>query len=432
MFHYLNEEAETLSRSQITALQDERLKAIVAHTAKNSPWSAARYKAAGIDPANFRGLADLHKLPFCSKKDFRDQYPLGMSCVPRNKLAEMHMSSGSTGTPVVMPYTLADLKQWATCMGRCYVMAGANPGDTCQITPGFGLFNGGFGCYHGAREAGLFVVPTGAGNTVRQIKLAHDFQTRVMVAVVSYSIRIMEILAETNQSLPDLKIGIFGAESFSPGMKKRIRDGLGIDAFDIYGMTETGGIGSGMDCPAHEGIHMWEDQYIVEVVDHDTGEPVPDGQFGEIVITSLTREALPVIRFKTGDRGRILTREKCVCGRTHLRLDTISGRLDDMLIISGVNFFPNQVEQSLLKVPGVLPNYQIIIRDNHGIKSLRVNVEAEPGVTGFMVEKQLKEDLGFSPEGDIYKPGELPRTEGKAKRIFYETVDDDANKEGAK
>ena len=167
MFRYLNEELETLSRAQITELQNKRLKEIVAHTAKNSPWSAARYREAGVDPANFRGLADLHKLPFCSKKDFRDHYPLGMSCVPRQKLAEMHMSSGSTGTPVVMPYTLADLKQWARCMGRCYVMAGANPGDTCQITPGFGLFNGGFGCYHGAREAGLFVVPTGAGNTVR-------------------------------------------------------------------------------------------------------------------------------------------------------------------------------------------------------------------------------------------------------------------------
>ncbi len=428
MFQYLNEEAETLSREKIEALQDERLKRIVAYTAKSNPWYAERFRKAGVDPLNFGGIKEITKLPFCSKADFREQYPLGMCCVPRNTLAEMHMSSGSTGTPVVMPSTAYDLKQWAQCMGRCYVMAGAKRGDTCQITPGFGLFNGGFGCYHGAREAGLFIVPTGAGNTTRQIKLAQDFGTRVMVSVVSYSIRIMELLRQTNQGLPDLKIGIFGAESFSAEMKKRITTGLGIDAFDIYGMTETGGIGLGMDCPAHEGIHVWEDQYIVEVVDHETGEPVPDGEFGEIVITSLNREALPVIRFKTSDRGRILTRKKCVCGRTHLRLDTISGRLDDMLIISGVNFFPTQIEQSLLKIPGVLPNYQIIIRDRHGIKSLRINVEAEPGVTGFMVEKQLKEDLGFSPEGDIYKPGELPRSEGKAKRIFYETLDDNSSK----
>lgn len=423
MYNYLNKELETMDRKHIAELQNERLKAIIAHTAKNSPWSAERYRQAGIDPFNFKGLSELHKLPFSSKADFREQYPLGMSCVPIDKLAEMHMSSGSTGTPVVMPMTQHDLKQWSQIMGRCYIMSGAKKGDTCQITPAFGLFNGGFGCYHGAREAGLFVVPTGSGNTVRQIKLAKDFGTRVLVSVVSYSIRLMEILEQTKQTLPELEIGIFGAESFSPEMKKRIHDGLGIDAFDIYGMTETGGIGLGMDCPAHEGIHIWEDHYIVEIVDHDTGEPVPDGEFGEVVITALTREALPVIRFKTSDRGRILTREKCACGRTHLRLDTISGRLDDMLIISGVNFFPSQIEQSLLKIPGVLPNYQIVIRDNHGIKSLRVNVEAEEGVTGFMVEKQLKEDLGFSPEGDIYKPGELPRTEGKAKRIIYETID---------
>ena len=188
-------------------------------------------------------------------------------------------------------------------------------------------------------------------------------------------------------------------------------------------MTETGGIGIGMDCPAHQGIHIWEDQYIVEVVSRETGKPVPDGEYGEIVITALLREALPVIRFRTGDRGRILSRETCACGRTHLRLDTISGRLDDMLIISGVNFFPMQVEQSLLKIPGVLPNYRMIIRTKHGIKRLHIDVEAEEGVTGYMVEKQLKEDLGFSPSGDIYKPGELPRQEGKAKRVFYEDED---------
>ncbi len=418
-FQYRDEEAETMSRERLEMLQNDRLKRIVAYVAANSPWQAKRFRECGVDPSTFRGLADLHKLPFCDKNDFRLQYPLGMSCVDKSRIAEMHMSSGSTGTPVVMPYTENDLKQWAECMARCYVMAGTHPGDVCQITPGFGLFNGGFGCYHGARAAGLFVIPSGAGNTLRQIKLARDFKTKALVAVVSYSIRLMELLDE--QGLPDLKIGIFGAESFSPEMKKRIRDGLDIDAFDIYGMTETGGIGLGMDCPAHEGIHVWEDQYVIEVVDPETGDPVPDGEYGEITITSLTREALPAIRFRTHDRGRILTRGKCVCGRTHLRLDTISGRLDDMLIVSGVNFFPSQVERSLLKIPGVHPNYQIIIRDRHGVKSVRVNVEAEDGVTGFMVEKQLKEDLGFAPEGDVYKPGSLPRTEGKAKRIFYET-----------
>ena len=255
----------------------------------------------------------------------------------------------------------------------------------------------------------------------RQIKLAKDFGTRVITGVVSYAIRIMEMLDEQREKLPDLKIGIFGAETFSPEMKKRIETGLGIEAFDIYGMTETGGIGTlGQDCPAHDGLHVWEDHYCVEILDHSTGLPVPDGEYGEVAITSLTREALPVIRFKTGDRSRIVSRAKCACGRTHVRIDKISGRFDDMLIISGVNFFPAQVEASLLKIPGILPNYRLIITDKDGVKRLHVDVEAEDGVTGYMVEKQLKEDLGFSPDGDVWKPGSLPRQEGKAVRVFKE------------
>ncbi len=423
---FFNEKAETMSRDEIMARQDTKLREIVRHVMTGSGYFRSKLNAAGISShGDVRGLEDLHSLPFMSKEDFRREYPLGMSCVPKKSIAEMHMSSGSTGTPVVMPYTENDLAQWAECMARCYVMAGAEQGDVCQITPGFGLFNGGFGCYHGARRAGLFVVPCGPGNTARQIKLAQDFNTRIITGVVSYATRIMELLEQGNTSLPDLKIGIFGAETFSQSMKDRIQRGLGIEAFDIYGMTETGGIGTlGMDCADHSGIHPWEDHYIVEIVDHDTGKILPDGELGEIVITSLTREALPVIRFRTGDLSRIVSREKCACGRTHLRLAAIEGRLDDMLIISGVNFFPKQVEQSLMKIPGVLPNYQMIIHDHHGIKRLHVNVEAESGVTGFMVEKQLKEDLGFSPDGEIFAPGTLPRPEGKAKRVFYKNDDE--------
>ena len=407
----------------MTALQDERLRKTVRHAAAGNAWFRARFEAAGVDPETFRGLEDLEKLPFMSKKDFREQYPLGMCCVPKENLAEMHMSSGSTGTPVVMPYTKADQAQWAQCMARCYAMAGARPGDTCQITPGFGLFNGGFGFYHGAQAAGLFVVPTGSGNTRRQVTLARDFRTRVLGSVVSYSLRIMEVMEEMDVKLPDLKIGIFGAESFSDEMKKRIHEGLGIEAFDIYGMTETGGVGTlGQDCQAHCGLHQWEDQYIVEIVDPQTGAPVPDGQVGEVVATSLTREALPAIRFRTGDLSRVLSRERCECGRVHMRLDRISGRLDDMLIISGVNFFPLQIERALLKIPGVLPEYRLVIQDRDGTKKLRVEVEAEPGVTGHQVAKTLKEVLGFTPEGDVYPAGALPRVEGKAKRVVYETV----------
>lgn len=426
---FFNPEMETMSGDALHALRDERLRGVVRHVAAGNGFFAERFKAAGVDVNEFRGLEDLAKLPFMCKEDFRREYPLGMCCVDRRELAEMHMSSGSTGTPVVMPYTPTDLEQWAECMARCYAMSGAQPHDVCQITPGLGLFNGGFGCYHGARKYGMFIVPCGPGNTVRQIRLARDFGTTVLTGVVSYGIRIMEVMEEEKSSMPELKIGIFGAETFSDAMKERLRSGLGIDVFDIYGMTETGGIGTlGMDCSDHSGIHVWMDHYIVEVIDPGTGLPLPDGEEGELVVTSLTREALPVVRYRTGDLTRIVSRERCACGRTHLKIAGVTGRVDDMLIIKGVNFFPKQIEQSLLKIPGVLPNYQIIIDEEHGVRNLHINVEAQPGVTGYMIEKQLKEDLGFSPDGDVYAPGTLPRQEGKAKRVFYRKNGEDVKK----
>jgi phenylacetate-CoA ligase len=236
----------------------------------------------------------------------------------------MHMSSGSTGSPVVMAYTDSDLDQWAECMARCYRMAGLEQSDGIQITPSFGLFNGGFGFYHGARKAGQFIVPAGSGNTPRQIKLMNDLKVKGLMGVVSYGIRIMEVLAEQKVEIPSLRIGIFGAEAFSDSLKEKIENGLGIEAFDIYGMTETGGVGTtGMDCHCHCGIHVWEDQYIVEVIDPKTGAPVEDGRQGEIVFTSLTRQAMPILRFKSGDLTRVLSRKKCECGRTALRIDRV-------------------------------------------------------------------------------------------------------------
>ncbi|MGE4380546.1 MAG: phenylacetate--CoA ligase family protein, partial [Methanothrix sp.] len=224
-------------------------------------------------------------------------------------------------------------------------------------------------------------------------------------------------------SLPDLEIGIFGAEVFSDSMKKKISSGLDIDVFDIYGMTESGGVGTlGMDCPAHDGIHIWEDQYILEIIDPKTGELVDDGEEGELVFTSLTREALPMIRFRTADLTHVISRDRCECGRTHIRLAPITGRRDDMLIVKGVNFFPKQIEQTLLGIPGIGNNYQIIVEEEDGVNSVRVNVEAEPGVTGYMVEKALKEALGFSPKGDVFPLGGLPRQEGKAKRVFHNRI----------
>ena len=421
-FH--NQKMETLPRKELEALQARRLRDVVRHVYQSNRIYRKLFDDHGTKPDDIKTVGDIAKLPMTNKELLRDSYPLQLSCVPRDRIVEMHMSSGSTGTPVVMPYTRTDLDQWAECMARCYRMGGARPGDAAQITPLFGLFNGGFGMYHGARAAGLFVIPAGPGNTQRQVKLARDFGTRVITGVVSYGIRLMEVLNEEGTNLPDLEIGIFGAEAFSDSMKKKISSGLGIEAFDIYGMTESGGVGTlGMDCPAHGGIHVWEDHYIVEIIDPKTGEQVDDGEPGELVFTALTREALPMIRFRTADLTRIVSRDVCDCGRTHLQIAPITGRIDDMLIIKGVNFWPKQIEQTLMQIPGVGSNYQIIIEETDGVNDVRVNVEAELGVTGFMVEKALKEALGFSPKGDIYPIGQLPRQDGKAQRVFHKKIE---------
>lgn len=421
---YFNQVEETMSIDELRHLQNNRLKAVVKQVMSCNSYMRNCFETAGVVADDFRGIDDITRLPLMSKETFRQTYPLGLCCVDRNKIREVHLSSGSTGTPVVMPYTAADLNQWAKCMARCYTMAGGQPGDVVQITPSFGLFNGGFGMYHGARAADLFIVPTGSGNTERQIRMARDFNAKIITAVISYTVRIIEVMQKMSLDIPSLKVGIFGAEAVTEAMKNQIHSLLGIDVFNIYGMTETGGVGTlGMDCKFHNGIHVWEDDYYLEVIDPTSLAPVPDGQLGELVVTALNREALPVIRFRTGDLTRILSREKCECGRTHLRIDAISGRTDDMLIIKGVNFFPTQVEQALLEIPGVHPHYQIIIEDHKGVKDIHINVEADEGVTGFIVEKHLKERLGFSPKGDVFKPGSLPRQEGKAVRVFKEKIE---------
>jgi len=418
---YFSPEAETLSQDALRTLQNRGLLDTLRWVLNRNEYYRKLYADAGIKSADdIRSIDQLPELPMISKEDFRKTYPLGMNCVDRCEFREMHMSSGSTGTPIVMPYTAEDIDQWAECMARCYVMAGCEPGDTVQITPSFGLFNGGFGMYHGARKADLFVVPAGSGNTERQVRLVKDFETKIFTGVVSYAVRLLEVMETMNVELPSLKIGIFGAESFSENMRKRIDTELGITSYDIYGMTETGGVGTlGMDCSARQGIHVWEDHYILEVVDPNTHKILPDGEEGELVVTSFTRKALPVIRFRTGDLSKIVSREKCACGRTHVRIAPITGRTDDMLIIKGVNFFPQQVENALLEIPGVLPHYQIIIEEIDGIRDVRVNVEVEASVTGYMVAKHLQERLGFLPKGDVFKPGELPRQEGKAQRVFF-------------
>lgn len=425
---FWNREAETMSRDQLADVQLKGLQKSLRRVWSNE-WSRRRLLSRGFgNPEDVKSLDDLKRIPFLTKDDFRDAYPLQMCTVPRQELLEFHMSSGSTGTPVVMAYTKNDLNQWADCMARCYTMAGLEAGDAFQIMPTFGLFNGGFGCYHGCRKAGLFCVPASSGNTERQIKLMRDFRVKGFCSVVSYVPRIIEKLDTEptgDHDIPSLRVGIFGSETFSDEMRSKIEKRLHIECFDIYGMTETGGIGTtGQDCRCHCGLHVFEDQYITEVIDPVTGDVLPDGQYGELVFTSLTREAMPIIRYRTHDICRILTREKCACGRTSLRIDRITGRTDDMLIVKGVNFYPRQVEQALMEIPGVKDEFQIILEERHGMTDVTVNVEAEPGVSGHTVAKHLKERLGFLPKGEVYPVGSLPRTEGKAKRVIRRKLDD--------
>ena len=422
-----NRAAETLSRDELAKIQLEGLQKSLRRVWGNE-FYRTRLQAGGVtSPEDVQSLADLEKLPFFTKDDFRDAYPLKMNCVDRRDLLEFHMSSGSTGTPVVMAYTKNDLLQWAECMARCFAMAGLEKGDAFQIMPTFGLFNGGFGCYHGCRKAGLFCVPASSGNTERQIRLLKDFKVKGFCSVVSYVPRLIEkldALPEGERDLPSLKVGIFGSETFSDETRRRIESRLGIECFDIYGMTETGGIGTtGQDCRCHAGIHVFEDQYITEVIDPVTGKVLPDGEFGELVFTSLTREAMPILRYRTHDICRILSRATCDCGRTSLRIDRITGRTDDMLIVKGVNFYPRQVEQALMEIPGVKDEFQIILEEHNGITDVTVNVEAEPGVTGHTVAKHLKERLGFLPKGEVFPIGALPRNEGKAKRVIKRKLD---------
>ena len=422
---FWNREVETMSRDALEALQLKGLQKTLRRVWGCEWWRDLLRKRGMSDPEDVKSLDDLRNLPFLTKEDFREAYPLKMSTVDRRELLEFHMSSGSTGTPVVMAYTKNDLNQWADTMARCFTMAGLEAGDAFQIMPTFGLFNGGFGCYHGCRKMGLFCVPASSGNTERQIKLMRDFRVKGFCSVVSYVPRIIEKLDASNDpDIPSLRVGVFGSETFSDEMRKKIENRLHIECFDIYGMTETGGIGTtGQDCSAHAGIHVWDDYYITEVIDPATGKNVPDGEYGEVVFTSLAREAMPIIRYRTHDISRILSREKCACGRTHIRIDRITGRTDDMLIVKGVNFYPRQVEQALMEIPGVKDEFQIILEEHNGMTDVTINVEAEPGVTGHTVAKHLRERLCFLPKGDVFPVGALPRSEGKAKRVSRKKID---------
>ena len=413
-------EAESRPREALERQTLDGLRRTLGHVLTRPAW---RRRLGDAAPGDIRGWADWARLPFLTKDDLRDAYPFGLAGADPERIVRVHMSSGTTGNPVVNPFTRADVEQWGTVMARCYRAAGVGARDVIQITPSFGLFTGGFGFHYGAERIGAMVVPIGAGRTSLQLQLMRDLGTTVLAGISTYPLRILEVAREERFDLGALRlrVAVLGSEMWSDGLRRLIERELSMTTFDILGMTETGGPGLGIDCAARNGIHVWEDHYFCEVVDPETGRPCADGEEGELVVSTLTREGLPLIRYRTRDLTRVVSRAPCACGRTHLRLDRLRGRTDDMVIFRGVNFYPRQVESLLLKQPGVGHEYQIVLdRAPGGSDRLGLLVEAREGFaeTGLpRLRQELREVLNLSPEITLLAPGALPRPPGKAVRV---------------
>jgi phenylacetate-CoA ligase len=413
-------QAETRPREALERQTVGGMRRTLGHALSNAAW---RRRLEGAAPGDIHSPADWARLPFLTKDDLRDAYPFGLACAAPEAVLRVHMSSGTTGNPVLNPYTRADVEQWAAVMARCYVAAGVGARDVVQITPSFGLFTGGFGFHYGAERIGAMVVPIGAGRTSLQLQLMRDLRATVLAGISTYPLRILEVAREERFDLRSLKlrVAILGSEMWSDDLRRLIERELSLTTFDIIGMTETGGPGLGIDCEARAGIHVWEDHYFCEVVDPASGRPRPDGEEGELVVSTLTRAGLPLIRYRTHDLTRVVSRELCACGRTHLRLDRLHGRTDDMVIFRGVNFYPRQIESLLLKQPGVGHEYQIVLdRAPGGSDRLALLVEAREGFaeTGLpRLRSELRQFLNLSPEITLLKEGELPRAPGKAVRV---------------
>jgi phenylacetate-CoA ligase len=407
-------EREAMDRERLQTLVLDRMRATLARVSANPRYAA---RLGGAAPGDLKHVGDWARLPFLTKDELRDAYPYGLAC--GDGYRRVHMSSGTTGNPILNPYTAADIGQWGEVMARCYVAAGVSRDDVIQITPSFGLFTGGFGFHYGAERLGALVIPIGAGRTLLQLRLMRDLRATVLAAIATYPLRLIEVAREDQFDLGtlSLRVGIFGSEMWSDELRARIERELGLRTFDIIGMTETGGPGLGIDCPARAGIHVWEDHYYVEIIDQASGAARPDGQEGELVVSTLTREGLPLVRYRTRDLTRVVSRERCACGRTMLRLDRLRGRTDDMVIVKGVNFYPYQVEQILLRQPGLGPEYQIVLEPG---ERMTIHVETEPGCDQSVVgrlQRDLRDLFALSPEIRLCRVGELERPPGKAVRV---------------
>ncbi len=424
-------EHEKMPRKQLEKLQLERLQAKIKEVYEKVPFYRRAFKEKGVTPDDVKTLADLVKLPFTSKTDFRDNYPYGLMAVPLEKVVRIHSSSGTTGKPIIAPYTEADVDTWSEVMARTLVSAGMTKNDVMQNAYGYGLFTGGLGFHYGCERLGATVIPTGGGNTKRQILLIQDLGTTVITCTPTYAFILNETAKEMGVDLREtkLRLGIHGAEPWSEQMRKDIEERLGISAINIYGLTEIIGPGVSVECEHKNGMHIWEDHFLVEIINPATGEQLPYGQEGELVITTLTKEAQPVIRFRTRDITRLIP-DPCPCGRTMVRMGRITGRSDDMLVVRGVNVFPSQIESVLLEVEGVEPHYLIVIdrRDVFSTDELEIWVEVSEQVFSDEIqkleklEKKLRAEmdsvLGISARIKLVEPRTIARTEGKARRVI--------------
>lgn len=429
MAHYWNKEIETLSREELKKLQGERLKATVRRVYENVPYYSQRMKEKGITPDDINTVDDLCKLPFTYKTDLRDNYPFGTFAVPMEQVVRVHASSGTTGKQTVVGYTKNDLETWADCVARCLASAGVTANDVVHIAYGYGLFTGGLGLHYGAERVGATVIPVSGGNTARQIMLLKDFGATVLCCTPSYALYIADELKSAGLTKDDLKlrVGIFGAEPWTEEMKAQIEERLGLKAYDIYGLSEIIGPGVSMNCSCQKDLHVLTDHFIPEIIDPDTGEVLPEGQEGELVFTCITKEALPLIRYRTRDIS-VLNYEKCECGRTMPRMKKVRGRSDDMIIIRGVNVFPSQIESVLLKHSQVEPHYMIIVDRVNNLDVLEVQIEMNDSIFSDKVssiesvERRLRQDiestLGISAKIRLVENRSLQRSEGKAKRVI--------------
>ena len=424
------EEIERLPRPGLESIQLRRLQKQVQRVYDTVAPYRSKMDAAGVKPGDIQSLDDLHLLPFNTKDDLRDNYPFGLFTVPMEKVIRVHASSGTTGQPTVVGYTEADIKLWASVMSRALAMAGVTPGDMVHNAYGYGLFTGGLGAHYGIEALGATVIPVSGGNSKRQITIMRDFGSTVLLSTPSYALNLAEAMADVGVSPADLKlrVGIHGAEPWSESMREEVERKLGIRAVDIYGLSEIIGPGVAMEClQTDRGMHILEDHFLPEIVDPDTLEPLPYGEVGELVFTTLTKEAFPLIRYRTKDISRLIA-EPCACGRTLIRMEKVMGRTDDMMIIRGVNVFPSQVEHVLVGIEGVEPHYQIEVNREASLDTMSILVEVSENIfsdeirvlegLSKKIQAEVKDMLGVTCKVKLVEPRTIKRSEGKAQRVI--------------